>query len=770
MCASKAEETEFKSLLSLVPGMYGDNFEKLKTQGTLAFSGWAKGPVKAGKWPAFQMDLQVKDGGFQYPDLPEGVSNVQIALQLENKDGKWQNTRLDLSRLHAEVGKNVADAQVRFSKLYDGEVQGKANAQLKLEDLTRVFPLSDFQLKGLFSLKARAKGRYNATQRPVMEAEVRLANGFVKSKAYPKAIEQLQLEARAENPTGRPADAKIALDKFQFSLDGEKVEGRATFQNAEDWQYAWQLKGQLDLAKLAQIYPSGGATLKGKVKGNIEASGRVSALKTQQYAKLPTSGNIQLQDFYYAHPQNLPSGLGIQAAQASFDPEKISLESMKGNLGKSDFALEGEVRHYLAYLLTGETLKGQLNFQSKKVDLSEWTSTNARGEREAVPLPQAIDFTIQASIAEVLYPKIPVRDFRGMLRLREGTLQMENVRFAALGGAFVMSGQYNPADRYRPRYQFDFDMQNLDIASAHEAFVERKNNLRQNIKGQLSARAQLRGFLGPDLAPLYDENMGGSFSVKIPQAQMKRLSIAQSANKHLKLDDTEEMILRNLDMQATIREGKVYYTPFEFNLNEYRIAMQGNNSLAGVLDLALKIVIPKSKMSPVAEVAIAALTRQKLIGVKEMAIDFLVRGTYPNHEITPLRSDGKEIQVKNEKLKQKIDEKRAERREEMRENMQNLNKSPEEVLADAQTKAAEIRAQALREATQIETEADSLAQTEIAAAASKGKVAREMAERQANMRKKTAYRRAELRRQQGEREAQKTLQNAQLIADRMRQE
>ncbi|GAB4398139.1 MAG: hypothetical protein OHK0053_16120 [Microscillaceae bacterium] len=55
-------------------------------------------------------------------------------------------------------------------------------------------------------------------------------------------------------------------------------------------------------------------------------------------------------------------------------------------------------------------------------------------------------------------------------------------------------------------------------------------------------------------------------------------------------------------------------------------------------------------------------------------------------------------------------------------------------------------------------------------AASKGKVARELAERQANTRKKTAYRRAELRRQQGERDVQKTLQNAQIIADRRRQE
>ena len=49
--------------------------------------------------PAFKINLLAKDGMFQYPDLPEAVSNVQLNMLVENKDGIIDNTKIDISAL-----------------------------------------------------------------------------------------------------------------------------------------------------------------------------------------------------------------------------------------------------------------------------------------------------------------------------------------------------------------------------------------------------------------------------------------------------------------------------------------------------------------------------------------------------------------------------------------------------------------------------------------------------------------------------------------------
>src|SRR5690606_13596286 len=88
-------ENSFKSLLSLVPGVYRDGFEDIRTEGELAFSGAVKGKYSETTMPAFNLSLQVKDAMFHYPDLPTAVNNINVDLAVENKDGVIENTAVN---------------------------------------------------------------------------------------------------------------------------------------------------------------------------------------------------------------------------------------------------------------------------------------------------------------------------------------------------------------------------------------------------------------------------------------------------------------------------------------------------------------------------------------------------------------------------------------------------------------------------------------------------------------------------------------------------
>ena len=72
-----APSTEFKTILSLIPAVYKKEFDKIKTSGTAVFNGFAKGTYSNTSIPAYNINLEVKDGFFQYPDLPKPIKNIK---------------------------------------------------------------------------------------------------------------------------------------------------------------------------------------------------------------------------------------------------------------------------------------------------------------------------------------------------------------------------------------------------------------------------------------------------------------------------------------------------------------------------------------------------------------------------------------------------------------------------------------------------------------------------------------------------------------------
>jgi uncharacterized protein involved in outer membrane biogenesis len=120
----KSPENSFKSLLSIVPGMYTKDFNNLETKGDLSFAGAVKGAYSDKQMPAFKVELQVKDAMFKYPALPTAVNNINVDLLIENADGNMANTMVDLKNLHLDFGSNPVAATRSIG--YFGLAAGRA--------------------------------------------------------------------------------------------------------------------------------------------------------------------------------------------------------------------------------------------------------------------------------------------------------------------------------------------------------------------------------------------------------------------------------------------------------------------------------------------------------------------------------------------------------------------------------------------------------------------------------------------------------------------
>jgi hypothetical protein len=105
----KANQTEFKSILSLIPSVYSKDFASVKTAGKLALDGYANGTYNASQMPAFGVNLSIKDAMFKYPSLPKSVNNINIDVKVVNPTGVLDATTIDVNKFHVEIAGNPID-------------------------------------------------------------------------------------------------------------------------------------------------------------------------------------------------------------------------------------------------------------------------------------------------------------------------------------------------------------------------------------------------------------------------------------------------------------------------------------------------------------------------------------------------------------------------------------------------------------------------------------------------------------------------------------
>jgi len=602
----KSPENTFKSLLSLVPGMYTENFNNLETSGELAFTGFAKGIYSDTQLPAFNVGLKVIDAMFKYPSLPTAITNINLDMIVDNKDGVIDNTVIDVKKFHMDFGSNPVDARALISRMYPTNVDANIAAKLNLAELGKMFPVEGLDMKGNYALNLTAKGVYDSLKKtiPSIEAAMSLANGYVKSAEFPLPLQDLHFNSTIKNASGKIAETFIAVNDFSMNMDGEKFSADLLLQNLDD--YTWDVKatGGIDLEKITKIFPLEGMTLAGKVKADIQTRGKMSDVDAERYDRLPTSGVASLAGFKYTS-KDLPYDVTMTKAEMVFDPKKIELKQVSGTIGKSDFDVTGSVNNYIGYLFgKGELLKGTMNFNSNLLDLNEFmTETEEAPVAEdtatygVIPVPHNVDFLLKANVKTVKMMDYTMTNANGDVIVKDGIANLSGLRFNMLGGSFVVNGTYNTKDLAHPKYDLGLKIENLSLAQAATSFsiVKSFAPVAGLMQGSFSTDFKINGELLETMMPNL-KTVGGDGLVKIAQASLKDSKLISGITSLTKLDNTSEVTMKDVLMSASIKQGRLSVKPFDVKFGDYKTTVAGSTGIDGSLDYKLKMDVPAGKL------------------------------------------------------------------------------------------------------------------------------------------------------------------------------
>jgi hypothetical protein len=599
-------ENTFKSILSLVPGIYTESFKDIKTEGDLTFDGFVRGTYSEKQMPAFKLNLVVKDAMFQYPDLPTAIRNINMDLLVDNKDGVIDNTMIDLKKLHLDFGSNPVDARARITKMYPTNVDALLNAKLNLSELNRMFPMEGLEMKGNYAVNLTAKGVYDSLKKiiPAINADMSLANGYVKSSDFPMPLEDMRFTSSIKNASGKMAETVITVSDFNMMLDGEKVSADLVLQNLDDYTWDLKVKGGVDLEKITKVFPLEGMTLAGKIKADIQTKGKYSDVEAERYDRLPTSGTASLKDFKYI-TADLPEVTLTQAAMV-FDPKKIQLTNLDGTIGRSDFSVDGAVLNYLGYLFgENQTIRGNVNFRSNLLDLNQFMTETEETETtedtasfSVIPVPENIDFVMKSAVRVVKMMDYTLSDAAGHIVVKNGIANLSGLRFNMLGGSFVVNGTYNTKDITHPKYDMALKIDNLSIQQAATSFsiIKTYAPIAGLTNGKFGTDFKIAGELKPDMMPKM-ETVNGAGLIKIKEASMKESKLIAGITSLTKLDNTDQVTLKDVVMSATIDDGKLSVKPFDVNFGSYKTTVAGSTAMDGGIDYTLKMNVPANKLS-----------------------------------------------------------------------------------------------------------------------------------------------------------------------------
>jgi len=660
----KALDNSFKGLLSLVPGVYTESFGDIKADGEFDFSGYAKGTMKDSLLPAFGVKLVTKNASFKYPKVPEAIKDINIDLNVDNKDGLIPSTAINLNKFSFKIGNNPFDGYLKVANLKNFPVDAKVNARLNLGELTSAFPIEGMTIKGIFDLALNAKGVYDDKTGafPILAATAKLTNGFVQNKLLPTPLQNLNFVMTASNTTGKAENTVVQIGNFNMLLAGESLTATGSVQNIKDLAWNVKVAGGVDLEKIAKIFNLKDMTLKGKVKANLATSGKLSDVTAKRYASVKASGNMNVANFSYSSP-DFKQGVTISTAAVVFNPASINLTKFESKVGSSQISATGSVTNYMGFLFKPDgVLGGNLNVNIPTFNANEWMTP---ADKEAVAkqqasqpskkdssvavsmIPKNIDFDLKAHIGKFTYDNIVADNVNALVSISKGIMTIKDANMGIIGGLVNVKGTFD-SDVKKPKFDLDLGIKSVSIPKAFETFetIQKYAPISQYVVGNMDLNYNLKGDLTKDMTPNVASLNGGGL-VKILSGTLKDTKLTSLVAQFSKPATASAMTeLKELALSTTLEDGKLSVKPFDISMHGRKTTVSGYTSLDGKINYNLLMDVPANAVTTSLNSAMSRyLGKNAASG--DMKVTLGVTGTYskPSVKLVNVASaSGKTVQ------------------------------------------------------------------------------------------------------------------------------
>jgi uncharacterized protein involved in outer membrane biogenesis len=608
----KSPSNEFKDILSLIPAIYKQDFDKIKTSGKAEFNGFVKGRYSPQQIPAYDIKLAVKDGMFQYPDLPKPVKNIQIDLHASNPDGLPDNAVIDISKGHLEMDNEPFDFRFLFKNPETIQyIDATAKGKLDLSQLAQFIKLEGgTKLAGLVWADAYAKGNMSAmeTQSGPFTAGgfFDIKNLYYSSKDFPQPIQNGNMKVQftnnggvADNTTVDISNAHIEVgkDPVDFALQLSQPMSAVNFNGAA--------KGRLTLDNLKQfgvLEPN--TSLTGVLNADVKFAGNKTLIDQGDYDKINITGTANLANVKYTAPE-YPGGIAISSAAANFNISSVTITQFNGNYLNSNFSGNGTLNNLIGFAMKNEPLKGNVSVSVDKMNLNDWTGTasaapvaktGAPGPESAPFLvPANLDIQLNAKAGQVIYDNVQYNNINGALQLSDETVKLQNVKADALQGSITVNGDYSTKNnKTKPEMGLSYIIKDMDVQQAFMSYntIQSLMPIGKFLSGKLNSELTMTGNLNGDMMPNL-ASLSGKGNLLLIEGVLKKFGPLEKLASALSIDRLKTISVKDIKNYIEFANGKVLVKPFTIKVEDIEMQIGGLHGFDQSIDYSISMKVPR---------------------------------------------------------------------------------------------------------------------------------------------------------------------------------
>ncbi len=582
--------------------------------------------------------------------------------------------------------------------------------------------LDGIKTEGDVKLAAFVKGVYEGESYPAFGLDLMVNNGKFSYADLPESIKDIAIDAKVKSKGGDLDNTIIDVNKFHFSMANNPFDLSAHIENPmTDPLINAKAKGMIILDNVKQLIPlEKEEAISGTINMDIALNGRVSSLENGQYEKFDAKGMIVVDNLIYTtNATDYP--IKVNKADLTFNPQTADLKQLDVVLGQSDIAMNGSLSNFLGYALSDkQTLKGTINLNSKKLNLTELsggdettdneTSTDS-APMETLLIPKYMDMTLNVNVGQMVYDDIDMRNFKGSVGIQNQRLNMTNLGMDILDGQVKLNGFYETTDTLKPKFAVDIDANKLDVTKTITTFtsLEQMMPIAKKAVGKYSTSVNVNGAMDAQMNPII-ESINGKGTLTTDNIEIKGFKGLERIAEVLKYDKLKEMKLEDVFFTFNIVSGVVYVDPFDVNLGESKVTIAGSNKLDQTIDYTLSFAIPRKELggqaNQVIDKAIGQINQKGAnVSIGEtINIDVKMVGTMTDPKITTdyKKAASNAVNEVKDQIKDEINKKKDEIEQKAREEADRIKKEAEDkAKAEADRLKKEAEEKARKEAEKL---------------------------------------------------------------------
>ena len=492
---------------------------------------------------------------------------------------------------------------------------------------------------GTIAVNGQVKGEYGDSAFPAFALNAKVDSAAFQYPDLPLPARDIFIDLAIANPGGSADSTVVRLQRFHLLLGRNPVDATLVLRTPlSDPDVDLRVKGKVDLADVRRSMKLDGIDqLTGTVAADAAVRTRMSSIDKKQYDRVAASGTVDVGGLT-VKGKDLPHPLSIQQASLRLAPERAELRSFAGSIGSSDVQASGSLDNLLGFMFRDDVLRGTATVRSNRFNLDEWRS--GEGDLQVIPVPPRIDFGLDATVAELTYDKLTMKNARGRLRVKDQRVTLEDFRMNTLGGEIGLTGFYETTNVAKPTFDVGLKLTKVDVPSAFQAFttIQMLAPVAKYAAGNVTTDLHVKGALGKNMMPLFPA-LTGKGTLQTSQLALKDFPALEKVVNVTKLQFLDDPTLKSLSTAFQIRDGRLFVEPFAVKLGATTMNVSGSNGLDQSLLYALKLRVPRAELGGAANQAISGLVSKvgqagiDLAAAPEIELGIQLAGTVTNPSV-----------------------------------------------------------------------------------------------------------------------------------------